>query len=155
FPFLSQPTVGDLDMDGTPDVIMSGGSLSLAGTIAGGSYNKPFQNLLGFWSGKTGRMLPGSPGVIEGLVVFMSHILADITGDDYPEVILGNAGYFVHATDAWRCEAPGWPKFTNGWHVATPAIGDLNGDHTLDVVAGTREGYIFAWKTKGRDDGVV
>ncbi len=155
FPFLSQPSIGDLDMDGTPDVITSGGSLSLAGTIAGGGYNRPFQNLLAFWSGKTGKMLPGSPVVIEDFVFFVNHAVADITGDDYPEMILGTASYFVHAVDAWGCEARGWPKFTNGWHVATPAVGDVNGDRTLDVVATTREGYLFAWKTPGKDDGVV
>jgi hypothetical protein len=155
FPFLSQPSIGDLDMDGTPDVITSGGSLSLAGTIAGGAYNKPFQNLLAFWSGKTGKMLPGSPFVIEDFVFFVNHAVADVSGDDYPETILGTASYFVHAVDAWGCEAPGWPKFTNGWHVSTPAVGDVDGDHGLEVVATTREGYVFAWKTHGRDDGVV
>ncbi len=155
FPFLSQPSIGDLDLDGTPDIITSGGSLSLAGTIAGGAYNKPFQNLLAFWNGKTGKMFSGSPFVIEDFVFFVNHAIADLSGDDYPEMILGTASYFVHAVDAWGCEAPGWPKFTNGWHVATPAVGDVNGDHALDVVATTREGYLFAWKTHGRDDGVV
>jgi hypothetical protein len=155
FPFLSQPSIGDLDMDGTPDIITSGGSLSLAGTIAGGAYNKPFQNLLAFWNGKTGKMFAGSPVVIEDFVFFVNHAVADVTGDDYPEMILGTASYFVHAVDAWGCEAPGWPKFTNGWHVATPAVGDVDGDGKLDVVATTREGYVFAWKTPGRSDGVV
>jgi len=155
FPFLSQPSIGDLDMDGTPDVITSGGSLSLAGTIAGGAYNKPFQNLLAFWSGKTGKMFPGSPFVIEDFVFFVNHAVADVSGDDYPEMVLGTASYFVHAVDAWGCEAPGWPKFTNGWHVATPAVGDVNGDHGLEVVATTREGWVFAWTTHGKDDGVV
>lgn len=155
FPFLSQPSIGDLDMDGTPDVITSGGSLSLAGTIAGGAYNKPFQNLLASWSGKTGKMFPGSPFVIEDFVFFVNHAVADVSGDDYPEMILGTASYFVHAVDAWGCEAAGFPKFTNGWHVATPAVGDVNGDHSLEIVATTREGWVFAWTTRGKDDGVV
>jgi hypothetical protein len=34
-------------------------------------------------------------------------------------------------------------------------VGDLDGDHSLELVSGTRDGYIFAWHTRGRDDGVI
>ena len=156
-PYLSQPSIGDLDQDGTPDVVTSGGSVGLSSTVAGGATIRPFQNLLAMWSGKTGHMLPGSPVVLEDSALFDNHAIADITGDDYPEVIVGTSGNFVRAVDACGREAPGWPKFTNGWILATPAVGDIDGDtrHSLEVVAGTREGYIFAWHTKGREDGVI
>ena len=39
--------------------------------------------------------------------------------------------------------------------MATPAIGNLQGSHQLEVVAATREGYIFAWQTAGSDRGVI
>jgi hypothetical protein len=155
FPLFSQPSIGDLDQDGVPDVIMSGGSLSLAGTLAGGSSSKPFQHLLAMWSGKTGKMMPGSPVVIEDYTFLVNMTVADITGDDYPEVILGTGGYFVRAVDACGNEAAGWPKFTNGWLIAAPAVGDIDGDKQLEIVTGTRTGYLYAWRTKGREDGVI
>ncbi len=162
FPLLSQPAVGDLDQDGIPDVIMSGGSLSLASNLSGGSTAKPFQHLLAMWSGANGHMLPGSPVVIEDYTFFMSMAVADIGSpqgapDGYPEVIIGTGGYFVHAVDACGRETPGWPKFTDGWLIATPAVGDINGDtsHSLEVVAATREGWLYAWQTQGRQEGVV
>jgi len=162
FPLLSQPSVGDLDQDGVPDVIMSGGSLSLAGNLAGGSTAKPFQHLLAMWSGATGHMLPGSPVVLEDYTFFMSMAVADIGGpngqpDDYPEVIIGTGAYFVHAVDACGRETPGWPKFTGGWLIATPAVGDIDGDsaHSLEVVAATREGWLYAWHTTGTQEGVI
>jgi MYXO-CTERM domain-containing protein len=34
-------------------------------------------------------------------------------------------------------------------------VGDIDGDHTLEVVTGSRDGNLFAWHTKGSDTGVV
>ncbi len=155
FPLFSQPSIGDVDQDGVPDVIMSGGSLSLAGNLAGGATARPFQHLMAMWSGKTGKMMPGAPIVIEDYTFLLNQAIADITGDDYPEVITGSGGYFLHALDACAHEAEGFPKFTNGWIAAGAAVGDLDGDHSLEIVSGTRDGYIFAWHTRGRDDGVI
>ena len=156
FPLFSSPSVGDLDQDGVPDIITSGGTLSLVGNLTGGgtSNNRP-QFLLGLWSGETGHAFYGSPVPIEDYTFLVNETVADITGDDYPEVMLGTGGYFVHAVDACGCEAAAWPKFTDSWIVATPAVGDVDGDHKLEVVVGTRDGYLFAWHTQGTDTGVV
>jgi hypothetical protein len=156
FPLFSSPSVGDLDQDGVPDIITSGGSLSVAGnTTGGGTPAHPPQYLLGMWSGATGHAFYGSPVPIEDYVFLVNHAVADITGDNYPEVMLGTGGYFVHAVDACGCEASNWPKFTNGWIIATPAVGDIDGDHSLEVVTGTRDGNLFAWHSKGTDTGVI
>jgi hypothetical protein len=156
-PLFSQPSVGDLDQDGTPDIIMAGGSLSLAGNLAGGSTAKPFQHLLAMWSGKTGHMMLGSPIPLEDYTFLMNMAIADITGDSYPEVMIGTGGYFVHAVDACGREASGWPKFTDGWIISTPAVGDVDGDgqRTLEVVTATREGFLYAWHTPASDSGVI
>jgi MYXO-CTERM domain-containing protein len=158
FPLFSQPSIGDMDQDGVPDVVISGGSLTLAGALAGGGRRAdPGQQLLGFWSGKTGKMLPGSPILIEDFTFLVNHAIADVSGDDYPEAITGTGGYFLHAADACGREAPGFPKFTNGWIAAAAAVGDVDGDSqkSLEVVTGTRDGYLFAWHTLGRATGAV
>jgi MYXO-CTERM domain-containing protein len=166
FPLFSHPSVGDLDMDGTPDVIATDGSLTLAGALAGGGKrpNGPQQQLLAMWSGKTGRMLPGSPVVIEDYTFLINHAVADVNGDDFPEVITGSGAYFLHAADACGREPkdpvtgePTWPKFTNGWITSTPSVGDIDGDgaKSLEVVTATRTGWLFAWKTQGKATGVV
>jgi hypothetical protein len=157
-PLFGQPAVGDLDQDGVPDVVVAGGSQALVSELAGMSMTRPAgpaQHLLAMWSGATGHMLPGAPVPLEDYAISMNAAVADITGDAYPEVLLGTGSYFAHAVDACGCEAAGWPKFTGGWIAATPAVGDLNGDHTLEVVTGTRDGALYAWQTKGTDTGVV
>lgn len=156
FPLFSSPAIGDLDQDGVPDAIMSGGSLSLVSIIASPSATSaPFQFLLAGWSGATGHMFYGMPVPIEDFTFLVNETIADITGDGYPEVMVGTGGYFLHAADACGCEAPNWPKFTDGWITATAAVGDIDGDHSLEVVVGTREGNLFAWHTQGTDTGTI
>lgn len=158
FPLFSQPSIGDLDQDGVPDVVTSGGSLSLAASLGGaGTRAERAQHLIAAWSGKSGRMLPGSPIPVEDYTFLVNHAIADVSGDEYPEVITGTGGYFLHAVDGCGREADGFPKFTNGWIAATAAVGDIDGDadKSLEVVVGTREGYLFAWKTRGRASGPV
>jgi MYXO-CTERM domain-containing protein len=157
-PLFGEPAIGDLDLDGTPDVVMAGGNPNAAASLAGGG-RIPFLALLAAWSGANGRMLPGLPAVLEDLPVFAGQAIADINGDDYPEVLIGTGGYFVHAVDACGREPSDannqWPKFTNGWITSAPAVGDVDGDRRLEVVVGTREGYLYAWHTPAEDTGVV
>jgi MYXO-CTERM domain-containing protein len=153
-PLFSNPALGDMDQDGMVDVLSSGGSLNLAiglqsATTAQGD------NLLAMWSGRTGKMMPASPMVIEDFTFFNSSSVADLSGDGYPEAIIGTGGYYVHALDGCGREAEGFPKFTGQWMTATPVVADVDGDGTLDVSVGTRSGWIYAWRTKGRAGAVV
>jgi hypothetical protein len=49
---------------------------------------------------------------------------------------------------------PGWPKFTGGWTVWTPAVGDVFGNGRVEVSAITREGELFLWNTPGKPSGI-
>jgi hypothetical protein len=99
------------------------------------------------WSGKTGKMMPAAPMVLEDWTFLNSAAVADLNGDGYPEVLIGSGGYYLHALDACAREPVGWPKFTGQWIIPTPAVGDIVGDGKLDVAVGTRDGWLYAWRT--------
>ncbi|MBN2191529.1 MAG: FG-GAP repeat protein [Polyangiaceae bacterium] len=154
-PLLSLPALGDLDQDGTLDVVATGASLDLAERMATGyGRDGPREHLLAMWSGRSGTMLPGSPMVIEGLAWLGGAAIVDLTGDDYPEVIVGTEGNLVHAIDACGREAVGWPKRTGQWVAAAPAVADLDGDGHLEVVVVTRAGFVHVWRTDAAADAV-
>ena len=156
-PLLGQPALGDVDQDGTPDVIAVGTTAELAAALRDRAAppSASADHMLAVWSGRTGLMLAGSPFPIEDLSYLSSAAVADVSGDDYPEVIVGSAGGFLHAFDGCGREPPDWPKLTGQWIAATPAVADVDGDGWLEVVVGTRDGWLFAWHTEGRSDGVV
>lgn len=154
-PAFSLGSFGDMTNDGRLEYVLSGASFDLALNLASGSRNIPFEHLVGAWDSVTGAPLPGFPKVIEDYTFFMNAAVADVSGDAYPEAILGTGGYYVRAVDACGREAPGFPKFTGQWIVPSPAVGDLDGDQSLEVVTGTRSGYVYAWHTRGRSNGSV
>jgi hypothetical protein len=145
------PSVGDIDGDGTPDVFIGGaGTFALVGLAL--SQNVDFQHVLGGWSGATGESLNGFPRGVEDFQFLVAPAIADIDGDDRPEVIYGSAGFMVNAWNVDGETPDGWPKFTGQWILGSPAIGDIDGDGYVDVLVSTREGYLYAWTTKGRAD---
>ena len=144
--------IADLDLDGTLDLIAGGAGIDyMLGRINEGT-RTDFDHLVLVWRSSDGRFLRNYPRIVEDWQFLGSVAVADIDTDARPELVVGTGGYLLHAFDARGKESPGWPKFTGGWIIAVPAVGDVTGDGRLDVVCVTREGYLFAWATQGRAD---
>ncbi len=151
---VNNPSLGDLDGDGLPDLLQGGaGALWVASLAMTQHYD--FQHAVLAWSGVTGEILEGWPRQIEDVQFFVAPAVADITGDGNAEAIYGSGGYMLYAWDGKGVVAEGWPKFTGHWILGSPAVGDIDGDGYLDVVVSTREGWIHAWSTKGHADQVI
>jgi hypothetical protein len=117
----SQPTVIDLDKDGTNEIILA--------TSTGNVYvlnGKTLENKKGF---------PKQMGEIQAPVV-----VADFNNDGYYEVIAcdlrGNVGVFTKDGDIL------WEKHLQSQISANPTLGDIDGDHNLEVIIGTSSGAI-------------
>jgi len=100
-------------------------------------------------------MLPGWPRRMEDLMLLSKPVAADIDGDGADEVLMGSGGYLLHAFRAASGEAADFPKFTGGWIFSAPAVGDLDGDGVAEIVSVTREGYLFAWRSRPRSSPVA
>jgi hypothetical protein len=97
----------------------------------------------------TGESLAAFPRLLDDLVFLGAPSVADVSGDGVPEVLIGSGGYLVHAVDASGTEAPGWPKFTGGWIIASPAVSGRFAKKTQAVAVTTREGDLYVWRGNG------
>ena len=88
-------------------------------------------------------------GEVEDIPMLASCSMADLDNNGTREVLAGTGGYLVHAFSADGSEAPGWPKYTQKWVMATPVTGDMDADRRLEVVVHTREGVLYAWESEG------
>ncbi|MFA5890815.1 MAG: FG-GAP-like repeat-containing protein [Actinomycetota bacterium] len=126
----------------------TGGALLLPG---GGM---PIRNAMRAFDAVGGAPHPGFPAWQQGLNFLGSPAIADVTGDGKPEILGAADSSAFHAWSRLGKQAPGFPKFTSGWALWGPSVGDLNGDGLVEVVLTAREGYLFVWRTPGLTSGL-
>jgi hypothetical protein len=151
--YMGLSAAGDVDGDGDLDLIQPTAGISLlpAGILSG--RNIPLNFFVAAWDALSGDPLFPRHTRADDWQFIHNPVLADLDGDDIPEVLHGSGAYLLHATSFAPGDEPvdieGWPKFTGGWIMASPAVGDVDGDGLLEVVAITREGNLFCWDTGG------
>ncbi len=144
----------NIDGEGGLDMVKGTAGFNFALAFAGGGKRGEFDHHMSGWDTDTGRMMEGFPRIHDDWQFFNSPTVADLDNDTNPEVIVGSGGYLLQAWN-YKGEKPaGFPKQTGGWIIATPAVGDFDGDKKLDVAISTRDGWLFAWKTEARAGGV-
>lgn len=163
-------SLGDLDGDGLLEYV--DGTVAALDVVTGasGGTRKDYDHQLSAWA--VGRAMKANKGRAKSDRVnaqllkawprrstdyqfLTNYTLADLDGDGFPEVISGNGGMLITAFDKDGKAPAGWPKLTGHWNYATPTVGDLDGDGYLDVVTVSRNGFLWAWKSKGRADQAV
>lgn len=148
-PVINNPSIADIDNNGQLDIINGTAGLGLIQVASSGGRRAEFDHSVSAWASNNGAFLDGFPHRVWDYQFFMNYAVADLDGDGLPEVISGDGGYHVFAPNAVGTEAPGFPKFTSQWHAATPAVGDVDNNGKIDVVANTREGWLWMWNTTG------
>ncbi|MFO0618894.1 MAG: FG-GAP-like repeat-containing protein [Polyangiaceae bacterium] len=146
---IHMPVVVDLDLDGTPDVVI----------VTSDNYNATGPAYLRALDGKTGaEKWSAQAGVYldaNRVQPRVTPAAADIDGDGYPEIVTGKMGggliAFEHDGSAkWTSkQADGTTAWNVGLDSATLAIADLEGDGTPEIVVG---GAVFDAAGKLRFD---
>ncbi|MBU4489628.1 MAG: FG-GAP repeat protein, partial [Actinobacteria bacterium] len=138
----SSPAIGDVNGDGLNEVV-------IGADCSGWMY--PKGGLVYVLNG-VGQSLPGWPKWLPQ-VEWSSPALADLDSDGYLDIVIGSGHYWqdvdgrhVYAWDYQGNALPGWPVDTGGYVFSSPAVGDVNGDGELEVVALDlhQESYTFS-----------
>lgn len=126
------------------------GVASTAGALLVTGSGLPIKNSLRAYSASSGAPQAGFPAITQGLDFLGAPAVADVDGDGEPDLLEGGDSSALHAFGPGGGQAGGFPKFTSGWVLYAPTVGDLDSDGANDVTALTREGYLSAWKTDGK-----
>jgi hypothetical protein len=141
------PTVANLNGGDTLEVLKGGITLQGVANLLLVGQNQPYNHVMQAWDGESGNPLPGWPQALEDYQWGSNPAVADVSDAAGNEVLAPTGLYTVRNLNAQGEEGTGWPKFTGGWNMATPAVGDADGDNKLEIAQVTREGNAFLWHT--------
>jgi len=99
---------------------------------------------LSVWNVTQGTLMENFPKEIGDAL--SSPSVCDIDGDNNQDILV-NSDSGLHAINTNGKESGGWPKFTGVYAMTDAVVGDCDGDGNMEVVAGSREGSLFVWKT--------
>ena len=144
----SSAAMADLDGDGLLEVIIGVDTHKDAAP-----FNTPDGGGLYVFR-RDGQLVPGWPQFI-GQVIYAAPAVGDLDGDGKLEIVSGTGEFYNNPTDGYKVyvwSATGsllWKGSTTGYVRGGPALGDLNGDGKLDVVAAGLDNKVYAWKHDG------
>ncbi len=125
-PVLSSPAVGDLDKDGSLEVVLS-----------------MYENGNVIALDKNGKTKPGWP-VSRRQGSVSSPMLTDCDGDGKLEVFVGSMDAQIYGFSASGKPLKNFPVLTSGSVHASPFTADTNGDGKFEMVCGSDDGKIYA-----------
>jgi Subtilase family/FG-GAP-like repeat len=148
--FVGSTAVGDIAGGRRPEVVAAG----LDGRVY--AWNAQGRRLRGFPFHIRLRR-PAALGRLDA-AIYATPALADLDRDGKLDIVVGAADQRIYALKGNGRAVPGWPVLARDTAaggdpekiLSSPAVGDLNGDRSPDVVEGTAETYGSTPNTSGR-----
>lgn len=157
-PALGVPVIAPLGAasaaEGALDVISAAESAGELLDVSEPAEQSPHDSQLDAWSAASGNFVTGFPQVMDDQQFFDQPIVADLAGIKGQVYAVEASSYAdIRAFDADGNEAPGFPKLTGGWVTDGAVFGSLGSMTSQVLVAGTREGELFVWRTSAPASG--
>lgn len=98
--------------------------------------------------------IEGSTGY-SGWFKHSSPTIANLDADPALEILTGSLDGKVYAWNNDGSRLAGWPRRLDAYSTPTapvngsPSVGDIDGDGKLEVIAGSDNGWVFAWRRDG------
>lgn len=138
FVSVSNPVAGDVDNDGNFEIFFSVNDGNVSSMLYGYRYT----------SGKL-SLLSGFPADLDGLYSASRNYLslADIDGDDIPEVLTGSSNGYIAAYDVNGNNIFKVQPDTGA--VYAPVVADVDGNSTMEIIAGSSSGSLYCYDASG------
>ena len=128
------PTLGDVDGDGTLDIVVAAGNVALCLNARGGQ--------------KWRFELPGKQDDGQPVEIKAAPTVADLDGDGRAETLIGATDGKLHCLDSRGHEE--WSVQTKSWIVGGTAVADLDGDGHKEVIFGSYDRNLYCVGADGR-----
>ncbi len=142
--------IGDLDLDGDMEIVFADYLIDYEYIVPDDPESGREYRVMGRLHAyhHDGTVMPGFPLELPAPFgtdgsgasdIKCSPTIADVRGDEHPEIMFGSYNHIAHVID-WQGNKPdGWPKNLNAHIFASPAVGDLDGDGSVEIVFATKD----------------
>jgi len=141
------PAVGNFDSDSDLEIVVARPSENSGGIFDdNGFVGWNNEGIVRVFNGD-GTLVSGWPRIINGIPLMQSPVVGDIDNDGFDDVIVGTfyAGEYdstasgLYALSRNGDILSGWPFKQGNIVTSTPALSDIDGDGTLEIVVSTEE----------------
>ncbi|UCE02410.1 MAG: VCBS repeat-containing protein [Candidatus Latescibacterota bacterium] len=139
------PSVVDLDLNGTPEVVVLGLDGRLYAWNADGSEfidgdSDPMTDGVFYALPPGSNWSRGGPSV--------ANLLTD---DANPEIVIATSSERIYVLRSDGSVATGWPRVVGDDVTASPSIGDIDGNGSLDIAVPAIDGFLYVLQSDGSD----
>ena len=164
----SSPALADIDNDGFLEIIVGIEAHEWYPDWPPGEEKPDTPTLNGGYIFVLDRFAANKPGFPQYIdqIIQSSPAIGDINNDGYLEIVVGTGAYYpgvgygIYAFDRQGQQL--WKADTDHFVLSSPALGDIDGDGSLDVAIWSQDGYIYAldgesggalsgWPVQGKD----